>query len=56
VPLGSSALSFQRELNPIWIVRFVLAEYGTGAVMGVPAPRPARFRFCPPVELPVKRG
>ena len=26
------------ELLPIWIADYVLSEYGTGAVMGVPAP------------------
>ncbi len=32
---------FTGEQVPIWIANFVLGEYGTGAVMGVPGARPA---------------
>jgi len=47
------AESFQRRADsPIWIVDYVLAEDGTGLVMGVPAHDPADFflparRCCP---------
>ena len=30
---------------PVYIANFVLMEYGTGAVFGVPGARPARPRF-----------
>ncbi|QEY31712.1 leucine--tRNA ligase [Synechococcus sp. RSCCF101] len=38
VPLGATALHpLTREALPVWIADYVLREYGTGAVMGVPA-------------------
>ncbi|EAQ74534.1 MULTISPECIES: leucine--tRNA ligase [unclassified Synechococcus] len=56
VPLGSSARNpFNGETIPIWIADYVLAEYGTGAVMGVPAHDQRDFVFARQYELPVKR-
>tara|TARA_B100000900_G_scaffold130674_1_gene110536 strand:- start:1763 stop:4375 length:2613 start_codon:yes stop_codon:yes gene_type:complete len=40
---------------PIWVADYVLAEYGTGAVMGVPAHDERDFRFAKTYELPVQR-
>ena len=40
---------------PIWLADYVLAEYGTGAVMGVPAHDERDFRFAKTYELPVHR-
>ena len=40
---------------PIWVADYVLAGYGTGAVMGVPAHDERDFRFARTYELPVKR-
>jgi leucyl-tRNA synthetase len=40
---------------PIWIADYVLYEYGTGAVMGVPAHDLRDFAFARQYELPVKR-
>ncbi len=34
-----------RERVPIWVTNYVLAEYGSGAVMGVPGARRARLRL-----------
>jgi len=43
------------ELIPIWIADYVLAEYGTGAVMGVPAHDQRDFVFARQYELPVQQ-
>ena len=39
---------------PIWIANFVLAEYGTGAIMAVPAHDQRDFEFARKYDLPVK--
>jgi len=40
---------------PIWIADYVLAGYGTGCVMAVPAHDERDFEFAKKYELPVKR-
>ncbi len=42
------------ERVPIWLGNFVLAEYGTGAVMGVPADDQRDFEFARKYALPIK--
>lgn len=42
------------ERIPIWLGNFVLAEYGTGAVMGVPAGDQRDFEFAKKYQLPIK--
>ncbi len=42
------------ERMPIWVANFVLAEYGTGAVMGVPAHDQRDFEFAAKYKLPVR--
>ena len=45
VPIGADAINpVNGERIPIWIADYVLAGYGTGAIMAVPAPRRARLR------------
>lgn len=39
---------------PIWLGNFVLAEYGTGAVMGVPAGDQRDFEFAKKYGLPIR--
>jgi leucyl-tRNA synthetase len=52
---GASALNpFTGERVPIWIANFVLAEYGTGAVMSVPAHDQRDFEFARKYGLPVR--
>ncbi len=45
---------FSGERAPIWVANFVLAEYGTGAVMCVPAHDQRDFEFAQKYGLPVK--
>ena len=45
---------FSGESIPIWVANFVLAEYGTGAVMAVPARDQRDFEFAKKYRLPVR--
>jgi len=40
---------------PVWIANFVLMEYGTGAIFGVPAHDQRDFEFATKYELPIRR-
>ena len=52
---GQHALNpFSGERVPIWVANFVLAEYGTGAVMAVPAHDQRDFEFAQKFHLPIK--
>lgn len=42
------------ELIPIWIANFVLMDYGTGAVMAVPAHDQRDFEFATTYKLPIR--
>lgn len=56
VPIGAQVRNpANGELIPIWIADYVLAEYGTGAVMGVPAHDQRDFQFARQYELPVRQ-
>ena len=43
------------EKVPIWISDYVLASYGTGAVMAVPAHDDRDYEFAKKYDLPIKR-
>ena len=45
---------FSGEAVPIWVANFVLAEYGTGAIMAVPAHDQRDFEFARKYGLPVR--
>jgi leucyl-tRNA synthetase len=45
---------FSGEKLPIWVGNFVLMEYGTGAIMAVPAHDQRDFEFCRKYGLPVR--
>jgi leucyl-tRNA synthetase len=52
---GQKAINpFTREEIPIWIANFVLAEYGTGAIMAVPAHDQRDFEFARKYDLPIR--
>jgi leucyl-tRNA synthetase len=46
---------FTNEKIPVWVGEYVLAGYGTGAVMGVPAHDTRDFAFARNFNLPVKK-
>jgi len=51
---GRTALNpFTGRPVPVWIANFVLPEYGTGAVMGVPAHDQRDFEFARKYGLPI---
>ncbi|MGI2903121.1 leucine--tRNA ligase [Tolypothrix sp. VBCCA 56010] len=55
IPTGGKAINpFTNEEIPIWIADYVLYEYGTGAVMGVPAHDVRDFKFAKEQNLPIK--
>jgi leucyl-tRNA synthetase len=45
---------FSGEQVPIWVANFVLAEYGTGAIMAVPAHDERDHEFATKYKLPIK--
>jgi leucyl-tRNA synthetase len=54
IPTGAYAINpLSRERVPIWVTNYVLAEYGTGAVMGVPAHDERDFDFAKQHALPI---
>ncbi len=56
IALGVSAIHpLSGERLPIWISDFVLAGYGTGVIMGVPAHDNRDYEFACKFDLPVKQ-
>src|SRR5262245_32225827 len=52
---GRKAINpFTGKEVPIWIANFVLAEYGTGAIMAVPAHDERDFEFARKYALPIQ--
>ncbi|MCE9612996.1 MAG: leucine--tRNA ligase [Lentisphaerae bacterium] len=45
---------FNGDVVPLWVTNYVLMEYGTGAVMAVPAHDQRDFEFARQYSLPVK--
>lgn len=55
-PLGISVVHpLTGEAVPVWTANFVLASYGGGAVMAVPAHDERDFEFATKYDLPIKR-
>ena len=56
VPTGRFAINpFNGERVPIWVANYILADYGTGAIMSVPAHDERDFEFATKYGLPIKR-
>jgi leucyl-tRNA synthetase len=56
VPTGANAIHpLTGEKIPIWIGNFVIASYGTGAVMAVPGHDDRDFEFAKEYGIPIKR-
>ncbi len=56
VPTGRMAINpFTGEELPIWVANYILADYGTGAIMSVPAHDERDFEFASQYGLPVRR-
>ncbi|ALB42403.1 MULTISPECIES: leucine--tRNA ligase [unclassified Anabaena] len=55
IPTGGKVVNpFTGEEVPLWIADYVLYEYGTGAVMGVPAHDVRDFKFAKEQNLAIK--
>ncbi|MEX1052077.1 MAG: class I tRNA ligase family protein, partial [Patescibacteria group bacterium] len=52
---ASVAHPFTDEKLPVWIADYVLMEYGTGAVMAVPAHDERDYMFAKAHDLPIKQ-
>jgi leucyl-tRNA synthetase len=56
VPTGHFAINpYNGERVPIWIANYILADYGTGAIMSVPAHDERDFEFATKYGLPVQQ-
>lgn len=55
VPLGIHVIHpTTKEKLPLWVANFVLMDYGSGAVMSVPAHDERDYEFAMKYELPIK--
>ena len=54
VPLGTHIINpFTGRVCPIWVADYAIVDYGTGAVMAVPAHDERDFDFATKYELPI---
>ncbi len=55
VSLGLNVIHpLTKEVIPVWVANFVLMDYGSGAVMAVPAHDERDFEFASKYNLPIK--
>jgi len=56
VPTGHFAINpYNGERVPIWVANYILADYGTGAIMSVPAHDERDFEFASKYGLPIQQ-
>jgi leucyl-tRNA synthetase len=56
LPTGHFAVNpYSGELVPIWVANYVLLDYGTGAIMSVPAHDERDFEFAKKYAIPIRR-
>jgi leucyl-tRNA synthetase len=56
VPTGHFAVNpFNGERIPIWVANYILADYGTGAIMSVPGHDARDFEFAQKYAIPIRR-
>jgi leucyl-tRNA synthetase len=56
VPTGHFAVNpYNGERVPIWVANYILADYGTGAIMSVPGHDSRDFEFATKYAIPVRR-
>jgi leucyl-tRNA synthetase len=56
VPTGHFAVNpYSGEQIPIWVANYILADYGTGAIMSVPGHDARDFEFAQKYAIPVRR-
>jgi len=54
VPTGRFAVNpYNGQRVPIWVANYILADYGTGAIMSVPAHDERDFEFAIKYDLPI---
>ncbi|MDR3724283.1 MAG: leucine--tRNA ligase [Terracidiphilus sp.] len=54
IPTGKSAINpYNGQPVPIWVANYILADYGTGAIMSVPAHDERDFEFATKYNLPI---
>jgi leucyl-tRNA synthetase len=54
VPTGRFAINpYNGERVPIWVANYILADYGTGAIMSVPGHDERDFEFATKYNLPI---
>ena len=56
VSTGRFAINpYNNERVPIWVANYILADYGTGAIMSVPGHDARDFEFAQKYDIPIRR-